>query len=95
MCEQRKHGSVGAGTGNRPGYPTGRAAPQGEGPPDPSRCLTRSWRGVPKEADGSREALGAILRPGNAGSNTGTDQVAILELGLGQLRERSWSPSRS
>jgi len=22
VCEQRKHGSVGAGTGNRPGYPT-------------------------------------------------------------------------
>jgi len=35
--------------------------------------------------DGSREALGAILRPGNAGSNTGADQVAILELALGQL----------
>jgi Transposase DDE domain group 1 len=35
--------------------------------------------------DGSREALGAILRPGNAGSNTGSDQVAIVELGLGQL----------
>lgn len=35
--------------------------------------------------DGSREALGAILRPGNAGSNTGVDQVAIVELGLGQL----------
>jgi Transposase DDE domain group 1 len=35
--------------------------------------------------DGSREALGAILRPGNAGSNTGADQVAIVELGLGQL----------
>jgi Transposase DDE domain group 1 len=35
--------------------------------------------------DGSREALGAILRPGNAGSNTGADQVAIVELALGQL----------
>ena len=38
MCEQHKHGSVGAGAGNRPGYPTnggaaGRAAP--EGVPDP------------------------------------------------------------
>lgn len=22
MCEQHKHGSVGAGAGNRPGYPT-------------------------------------------------------------------------
>jgi hypothetical protein len=35
--------------------------------------------------DGSREALGAILRPGNAGSNTDADQVAIVELALGQL----------
>lgn len=35
--------------------------------------------------DGSREALGAILRPGNAGSNTGSDQVAIVDLALGQL----------
>ena len=35
--------------------------------------------------DGSREALGAILGPGNAGSNTGADQVAIVELALGQL----------
>ncbi len=35
--------------------------------------------------DGSREALGAILRPGNAGSNTGADQVQIVELALGQL----------
>lgn len=26
VCEQRKHGSVGAGAGNRPGYPTGVAA---------------------------------------------------------------------
>jgi integrase/recombinase XerD len=25
VCEQRKHGSVGAGAGNRPGYPTGPA----------------------------------------------------------------------
>ena len=35
--------------------------------------------------DGSREALGAILRPGNAGSNTGCDQVEVVELALGQL----------
>jgi transposase len=26
VCEQRKHGSVGAGAGNRPGYPTEAAA---------------------------------------------------------------------
>jgi hypothetical protein len=26
VCEQRKHGSVGAGAGNRPGYPTAQIA---------------------------------------------------------------------
>jgi hypothetical protein len=26
VCEQHKHGSVGAGAGNRPGYPTGGAS---------------------------------------------------------------------
>jgi hypothetical protein len=35
--------------------------------------------------DGSREALRVILRPGNAASNAGADQVAIVELALGQL----------
>ena len=44
MCEQHKHGSVGAGTGNRPGYPTavgelgfvagGRAAETGVADPE-------------------------------------------------------------
>lgn len=38
MCEQRKHGSVGAGAGNRPGYPTempARAPAVEEAPPLP------------------------------------------------------------
>src|SRR3954447_23619541 len=37
VCEQRKHGSVGAGAGNCPGYPTDLAAARlsREGVPDP------------------------------------------------------------
>lgn len=37
--------------------------------------------------DGSREALAAILRPGNAGSNTAADQIAAVNLALSQLPE--------
>lgn len=35
--------------------------------------------------EGSEAALDGILRPGNAGSNTGADQVAAIEAGLEQL----------
>lgn len=39
--------------------------------------------------DGSDEALAGILRPGNAGSNTASDHVRVLELALEQLDERA------
>jgi hypothetical protein len=35
--------------------------------------------------DETNEALAAILRPGNAGANTATDHVEVLELALAQL----------
>ncbi len=35
--------------------------------------------------DGSGDALGGRLRPGNAGSNTAADQIAVLSDALGQL----------
>jgi len=35
--------------------------------------------------EGSDAALDGVLRPGNAGSNTGADQVAAIEAGLEQL----------
>ncbi|GAC1311344.1 MAG: IS1380-like element ISMsm3 family transposase [Acidimicrobiales bacterium] len=35
--------------------------------------------------DETNEALAAILRPGNAGSNTAADHVAVLDLALAQL----------
>jgi hypothetical protein len=35
--------------------------------------------------DGSGEALAGILRPGNAGSNTAADHIAVLDLALEQL----------
>jgi len=36
-------------------------------------------------ADETREALGALLRPGNAGANTAADHVAVLDLALAQI----------
>jgi hypothetical protein len=38
--------------------------------------------------DGSREALAGVLRPGNAGANTATDHIKIIELALEQLPRR-------
>jgi hypothetical protein len=35
--------------------------------------------------DETREAVGSILRPGNAGANTAADHVAVLDLALAQL----------
>jgi hypothetical protein len=35
--------------------------------------------------DETREALGAMLRPGNAGANTAVDHLVVLELALGQI----------
>jgi hypothetical protein len=36
-------------------------------------------------ADQTREALGAVLRPGNAGANTAADHVTVLDLALSQI----------
>ncbi len=36
-------------------------------------------------ADQTREALGAILRPGNAGANTAADHKIVLDLALAQI----------
>jgi Transposase DDE domain group 1 len=38
--------------------------------------------------DETREALGGLLRPGNAGSNTADDHVAVLDRGLAQIPAR-------
>ncbi len=38
--------------------------------------------------DETREALGGLLRPGNAGSNTADDHVAALDLALAQVPAR-------
>ena len=38
--------------------------------------------------DGSREALAGVLRPGNAGSNTADDQIAVLDAALEQIPKR-------
>src|ERR1700730_15673098 len=36
-------------------------------------------------ADETREALGAMLRPGNAGSNTAADHVTVIDRALAQI----------
>jgi len=38
--------------------------------------------------DNVNEALAAVLRPGNAGSNTATDHLTVVELALTQLPDR-------
>ncbi len=42
----------------------------------------------PGVLDNTNDALAAILRPGNAGSNTAADHVAVLDLALAQLPEQ-------
>jgi hypothetical protein len=39
-------------------------------------------------ADETREALGALLRPGNAGANTAADHQAVLDLALAQIPQQ-------
>jgi hypothetical protein len=39
--------------------------------------------------DESREALAGVLRPGNAGANTATDHIDVVELALEQLPRRA------
>ena len=41
---------------------------------------------------GSEEALAALLRPGNAGSNTAQDHIEVLERSLAQLPEEAIGP---
>ena len=39
--------------------------------------------------DETREALGSLLRPGNAGSNTAEDHKTVIDLALGQIPQQS------
>jgi hypothetical protein len=38
--------------------------------------------------DETREALGSLLRPGNAGANTAEDHTAVIDLALGQIPQQ-------
>ena len=38
--------------------------------------------------DNTNEALAAVLRPGNAGSNTATDHLTVIDQALAQLPDR-------
>src|SRR3954453_5438348 len=43
-------------------------------------------------ADETREALGGLLRPGNAGANTAADHQAVLDLALAQIPAQYKTP---
>ena len=43
----------------------------------------------------SEEALAGILRPGNAGANTASDHVEVLDLALAQLPKQAVGPGYS
>ena len=64
MCEQHKHGSVGAGAGNRPGYPTGRVIGSTCSGPSDRVLLGRPGRGRRpggRSPEGGRRAAGSGL----------------------------------
>src|SRR3954451_14487391 len=46
-------------------------------------------------ADETREALGGLLRPGNAGANTAADHQAALDLALAQIPAQYKTPGNS
>jgi hypothetical protein len=45
--------------------------------------------------DGTGEQVAALLRPGNAGSNTATDHITTLDLALDQIPTRNREPDRA
>ena len=79
MCEQHKHGSVGAGAGNRPGYPTGAGAAPAAGPPLPGL----PGGGLLERPELSDELVDELL----AGART-AEEIAGPDGLLGQLTRR-------
>ncbi len=53
-----------------------------------------SYRFLDRPDVSGGEALAALLRPGNAGSNTAADHITVLDLALAQLPEHA-RPTRS
>ena len=96
MRENRTHGSIGgrwrSGTDLRgplvPGRQLEHAATMAWSGPQPQRAIRPSQRPTsPLLAylDATGEALAGLLRPGNAGSGTAADHVAVLDDALAQL----------
>ena len=89
MCEQRKHGSVGAGAGNRPGYPTaagGSTAP--ERAPDPELAER------PKRRRFSAEYKLQILKEADACAKQGELGALLRREGLYSSHLSTWRPAR-
>ena len=79
MCEQRKHGSVGAGAGNRPGYPTEHFHLTDDGPVDLVKIAAAAAKTVGGD-DGTPVAVvedGADGKPIVAAVNGGLDIVQV------------------
>src|SRR4051812_32857808 len=90
VCEQRKHGSVGAGAGNCPGYPTdlGAARPSREGVPDPELVERASRRRF------SAEYKLRILRETDACSRPGEIGALLRREGLYTSHLTAWRKQR-
>jgi transposase-like protein len=90
VCEQRKHGSVGAGAGNRPGYPTGidRAQAVVEGVSD------RELIERPRRRRFTAEYKLQILREGDACGKPGQIGVLLRREGLYSSLLTEWRRAR-
>jgi transposase-like protein len=88
VCEQHKHGSVGAGAGNRPGYPTIDLAQDVVAPPDPELVERARRRRF------SAEYKLRILREADACSKPGEIGVLLRREGLYSSLLTEWRRQR-
>jgi hypothetical protein len=97
VCEQHKHGSVGAGAGNRPGYPTARRASR-------SGARNRRAASVHRPAIGQCTAPASVQEqqpssrysyPCRASATSGASVVVQSDSGAGVTRPRRSSCATS
>ena len=90
MCEQRKHGSVGAGAGNRPGYPSSWPA----GAPRRRGCLTPSWSSRPSAGTFTAKYKLEILAKADACTQPGEIGELLRREGLYTSHLTYWRKQR-
>src|SRR3954462_15132505 len=86
VCEQRKHGSVGAGAGNRPGYPTDLAAGARGG----RASRTPSWSERAKRRRFTADYKLRILRQAEACTRPGEIGTLLRREGLYTSHLTAW-----